>query len=264
MTNEIDAALVSVSDNLSNIVRPVIERREGSNRLVHIGSSVVLGAGDHRLLVSAQHVTSGQGQVGVLSTANVLVPWPKRSSTLVSLDPGIRDADLTWADVDDDDQAKFPDCYDLRTTLTRVPIAEGSVLVAVGYPCSRTKVDNSNAAIRAAMMFVTVDHCDAKEYNRMNCDPRAFVVARYSPQDLRNLDDEPVVGAQPRGMSGGALFMLTESNDDENTKVYGTHLIAFLTEYHRRHDLIVATRVECLLDGLGLQGVMWKPLFKRA
>lgn len=255
--NDEDAVLEH-GESIALAIRPVYSLREGSKRVTAHGSAVVVGSGPHRLLVTAEHVLSGTESKRVMSTSAQLVRWPKDRKRLVPLEDAARSPDLVWSEVGADDAPQWQHFVELRTFLDLVSLPDGIEFLAAGFPLSRNTVRQGEGKIKAGLMFATVRHASDSEYAMVGRDRRSFVVARYRQDGRTTLAGEPTTGAHPKGMSGGGLFLRVR---DVDTLAESMRLVGFITEYHAAPGLLVAVRMEALLDGIGLQGVSWSPQF---
>lgn len=245
--------------SVANALRPVLLIKDGSKRISACGTAVVVGIGPNRIVVTAEHVLAGNERKKVLSPCAGLADWPAGRKRLVSLADSCLDPDLTWSELSNSDATQWHDFINIGTFLDRIHVPDGIEFLAAGFPASKTKIWQGQHQINAGLMFATVRHATPTQYQALKKDPRGYVVAHYEQQGRRNLAGQAATGAHPKGMSGGALFMATQ---DTATSARSLRLLGFITEYHKSSGLLVAVRVEGLLDGVDIQDVKWGRLFR--
>jgi hypothetical protein len=250
-------------EKVLDAARLVMIGEEGSAGRRAIGTALVLGDGLRRIIATAAHVLEGSGPKYFGVPDQPSVPWPVRYSKLRPLGVGLPDADLAWAvaDVTPADTALSPMIPLGLVGVGSLPITEHSVLIALGFPASRAKARNMHTVFQSKLMSVSVRLADAAIYESLALDNRAQLAVVYdSDPDRTSPADQKV---SPQGMSGGAVFVVTKAALDDGRSLYIPFLIGILTQYRKSADVLVATRVECLIDGLGLRNGPRHPLYER-
>ena len=174
------------------------------------GSATSLAASSsRRIVVTAEHVLAGPEAKHLGVSRNNSVRWPEKYWRLSAIDPDLPEADVAWAvadvaaEADDVVRAAIP----LALALPIPPIAESASLVAVGYPASRGKLKNAHALLSAQLMSVVGKAVSARVLEDLKLDPRVHLGMLYEQAACVDLDGNPSVGAHPKGMSGGAMFL---------------------------------------------------------
>lgn len=249
----------------THTIRPILEIREGSARRDAVGTAIVVGQDSTRYVVTAEHVVSGPLQKLIGVSEQNAIPWPRPCSRLAPVQATLPDADVAWAasTVKPEDIALSPP-LPLALAVGSLPDAPGSAYVAVGFPGSRAKVRQSEAQLASKMMFAVVEIASRAIVAQVLKDERVQIALRYSQAGRIGLDGEPIVGAHPRGMSGGAIFMMLEGRTANGSVHVFPFLAGVITDFYEKADCIVATRVSHIWQALGLVDVSTPPpLYRR-
>jgi len=238
---------------MSGAFRPISLLEDGSGKLRPTGTAFVLASGNRRVFVTAEHVVEGHELKYVGLSPEGGVYWPKKYWKLVPLIQDLPPADVAWAttnlapDASPDLAAALP--LDLARPEFRLD--EGSSLVAIGYPASRAKVKQAHSVIATELMSVVGEAAPPNTYSELALDPRVHLAVTYRKDGLVDASGSRIVGAHPKGMSGGGLFVVTYGQPRDRPLLVVLFLAGVLIRFHSApHNVMVATRIECLLDGL--------------
>jgi hypothetical protein len=238
-----------------------MEVQEGSGRRRAVGTALVIGDGLSRIVTTAHHVVSGPTSKAFGVTGQESVPWPRKYWKLGAKVASVPDPDVAWAvaTVTPEDEALAAKIPLALARPGRVEVTESSTLLVLGYPASKAKSRDAHTVMSTKLMSAVVSLAGADACSKLGLDDRVQYgllydrTSRTFPHDQR---------AHPQGMSGGALFLILQGAPPGREPVYVPMLIGILTEFHEDDDLLVATKVEYLLHGVGVQ-VMADPLHER-
>jgi hypothetical protein len=227
------------------------------------GSSVALALGAARIVVTAKHVvSSAQSKVVSLGSAGAR-EWPATYRVLESLDPSDPDPDIAIAvaEVDEVTDAALP-ALPLTDLAPHGEYSAGDSVIVVGFPASKAKDLHSQNALRAKLLTATGDLVDNRMYGLLGRPMANHLLISYVRDSCLDEDGATVVGAHPRGMSGGAVFIATCGELPDGSIVGMPKLIGILTGYRESDNLLVATRIECLLDAMNIRPHGLSPRFR--
>jgi hypothetical protein len=245
------SALQAAIREIAGAIRPIAEIEEGSGGKRFKGSAVVLAAGQRRPTVTAAHVVSGPGIRVISLSAIGSVVWPRKYWNVVPIDAHGSDPDVAYA-IANVEAARVDEvgpAISLDRVLPDQQFREGTSMVAVGFPASKNRIRTGEATMQSRIMSVVGDLVRDEQYASVGADPSTHLVMVYRQDSCVDDEGNPVVGALPRGMSGGAMFVATHHPE----MGFVPMLVGILTEYHPPpHALLVAARIEVVLDALDL------------
>lgn len=234
-------------------IRPVTIVEQGSGKISPSGTTFILAAGPRRILATAEHVVVGPETKLFGVSPHGSTAWPNRHWRLVASGDGVPLADIAWAaatigeDADEPTAAAIP----LEAVLPFFRFEEGASVVAVGYPASRAKLRDAQQTLSSQLMSVVCSCSPSSVYRAMRLDPQVHFAMSYDQASCVGLDGAGVVGAKPKGMSGGPAFLATYEPVGDGAYTAVPRLVGIMTEYHGPPDnVIVGVRIEHLLDGL--------------
>jgi len=250
--DSVTALVQSVSPYL-NAFRPLLGTEEGSSGRRLEGTVTLVEDGNDRFLLTAHHAVKAPTPYyfGVRESGEIR--WPtEKSAVLVPALPGLPDADVAVVHsgqppLDGSLSGGVPAAL-LGVTL------EGSTdtaFVAVGYPSSKGKLRMAERRLDAKSMYALVEFVPPHLVSLPSFDPRVQMCFKYSQEGRASVEGAKVVGAHPRGMSGGGVFAIGQSRAS-GSLLYAPFLVGILTEFHESRSLLVATRVRCIFEALGL------------
>jgi hypothetical protein len=243
--------LRNAARGVARSIKPVLEREQGSAGLKQIGSAFILRFGDEGAIVTAEHTVSGPETKIVALMEGKATRWPREYFTIEGNGSGIPTADVAYAFGE-----VHPDSRGLMTGLrpdqlaVGFAFAEGDSLIAMGYPASRAKVQNSDESLKNELFFVTGHRAGATVYQELRLDERVHIAVRYDPKAVRTMDGEWKQGAHPRGMSGGLVFAPMTQIDGAGSKMVLLGAGVLTAFYPAPHNVLVATRIACVLDAI--------------
>lgn len=249
--SEDSSALQAAIRKIAGAIRPIAEIEEGSGGKRFVGSAVVLAAGRRRPTVTAAHVVSGPGTREMSLSAFGSVVWPRKYWNVVPVDANGSDPDVAYAiaNVEAARADEVGPAISLDQILPDQQFREGTSMVAVGFPASKNRIRTGEPTMQSRIMSVVGDLVSDQQYVSVGADPSTHLVMVYRQSSCVDGEGNPVVGALPRGMSGGAMFVATHHPE----MGFVPMLVGILTEYHPPpHGLLVAARIEVVLDALDL------------
>jgi hypothetical protein len=239
---------------LAPCLRPISYIEEGSGGKRFVGSAVLLSSGDQRAIVTAAHALDGSESkiVGMLDAGRR--PWPEAFRRVQPIDSALQDPDLAFSVATVSDGAPawrggltLNQLYPDQTFLPRAS------MVAVGFPASRVKTRYDRNALSVEPLAIGCDLASESEYRAVNADMETDLVVTFSQSRRLDSNGQPSAMPDPRGMSGGALFISTYDTHGAGGASYTPRLVGILKRCYRApHHLLVATRIECFLDAVWL------------
>jgi hypothetical protein len=250
---------------LAPSVRPISMFEEGSGGRRFIGSSFVLSHGNQQLVITAEHVVSGPETrfLGVSASGGVL--WPKNYSRLEPIDPTTPypDVAFAFAKVDNSLEPDIPPPLPRSIVLERHQFAEGSSMVAVGFPGSRAKARNAQTKLVAEWMSVIGDLAPEDVYSRIGKSASTHLAMEFHQNGCVDENSRPAPAAHPKGMSGGPMFVAAYRASPGQPDKIVPRLVGVLTEYYPDPDnVIVALRIEAALGALDPHRSPTRPLYR--
>ena len=241
---------------LSGCVCPISVAEEGSGGRRFRGSAVLISFGLHRIVVTAAHVVAGPETkyLGLSQAGSVI--WPTAYARVSPLDTRTRDPDIAFAflTVAAGTQGALPESLPFALLLPDHSLPEGASMVALGYPASRARATDAQTLLRADLMSVVGDLAPAGAATSDGGPPDARLAMSFRRDAFVDDHGAAVVAADPHGMSGGALFLAATRTDADGHTQFAPRLVGILTEHHADPtNVLVASRIECLLDALGVR-----------
>lgn len=235
----------------ASALRPVFEIADGSGRRSVVGTAIIVEGLKTRYVLTAEHVLAGPRQKLIGVPEAEAIPWPEEYSTLISLDSSAPNADVAWVEIADR-------MHELSPGLPSASLsgwdadAMGATYLAVGFPVSRSKVLHPSRQVKAKLMFAVVAVTPETQSSKRIVDKRVQLGLEYSQHGRLDIDGRHVTGPFPRGMSGGAIFLMLEAAMPDGTKIPFPQLVGIFTEFHKSENCIVSTRVSQVGAGIGL------------
>jgi hypothetical protein len=112
---------------------------------------------------------------------------------------------------------------------------EQKYYLITGFPASKNKLKVLRRCFEPTFQSVSCWSASPDEYPKIACSPETHIVMQFAPPKTDPFTD-------PHGMSGGPVWLLFDQagqNDRAQTPVIGV-----FTEYHRKHNLLVATDIQ--------------------
>ena len=248
-------ALPEAARALAAAIKPITIVEDGSGKRRPWGSAFVLSRGEQRIIVTAHHVVEGpQVKYMGLSSAGS-IQWPRHYSVLDRVTAELPVADVAYAIASMKPDAE-PDLFTaipLAQVLPDSRLAPGASLLAAGFPGSLGKLRDAQARLRNELLYAVGSAVPADAYTALGLDQRVHLAMTYDRMACRSVSGKQVVGPLPKGMSGGVLFLLTIETRDNEEKFLVSRVVGILEAYHQDPaNVMVATRIECLLDGLDI------------
>ncbi len=245
------ARVKEVARELAKGVRPVFSSREGSSGLEHIGSCLLIEAGDVFAAVTARHVLESPQPKFFGVSVDGSERWPADYKIVESLKNTRQDPDLAVAvlghRVRDRGYAAVP-ISSLAPAFTG-PV--GAQLLAVGYPVSKSRNKWRDDRIETGTQFATVQLADEQVYRHLDLDPNLQIAVSYSNEGRRSADGGPGMLAQPHGMSGGVLLFMAEEQTPNGMSGLKAFVVGVLTEFHNvAGGVLVATKLDAVIAAL--------------
>lgn len=226
-------------------VIPILDLEEGTGRPTPHGSACILQLADSGYVVTADHVVNGTSPKRTILKPNGVDTWPRPYKRILPRDQSIGEADLAFAR----GQLEADEAYGLTPQMIapelQLPLATSCV--AIGFPISRGSVRGYRAQYSSERFFVVLQTVSAPVLPGFRFDERVHIALSYDRAEMRTVDGQRQTGADPHGMSGGALCV----GFDEGQRMH-LKLIGILTHfYDAPHNIVIASRIECLLDAIG-------------
>jgi hypothetical protein len=257
------ASLMGAVQPLTEAFRPVFRVLEGGGREV-LGTAIVVADGSTRFVLTANHVFDPPGARFIGVRDSLSIPWPGKRSRLQATRADLPDADVTWVrgtTIDEDRQ--FQASIPAALAIAALDDSPRGVYIAAGYPTSRAKVRMGEGLISAKLMLAAVELAPEVKRDAVAAHTDAQMVFRYSQTGRTNASGQPAMGAHPRGMSGGGVFLVTRGDDEENPPQLIPFLVGVLTEFHEKEDVLVATRIRRIWEATGMQRPVGERLYRR-
>jgi hypothetical protein len=238
---------------MSSVLRPLLVAEEGTGRKRLYGTVTVVGFGDYRVLLTAEHCLSGPAPKFVMPTPGSVERWPASYERLVPARQHIPEADLAFTGVQLDPYADAEAQQGLSPAqiATSSDCEEGQSLLAVGF-LANSKVRGHEARLHAKMMYAVAHAAPPAAYTALGAHPDTCITAHFDRSTSLTLDGETVTAADPHGMSGGALFSIGRRDDPEHGQI--VHLLVGIL---KRFPLdmggsFVATRFDRIAEAIQL------------
>lgn len=216
------------------------------------GSAVLLRIGEALFLLTASHVFDhADTHVGLAAIADEqFIPLPRsRWRTRPTARTGQQDpADLAIVPLGSTGVTSWPTKRFLSVRDVLIPTlaqenAADSGYLAIGFPDSKQPKRATDGSYATFAHHFLSHKEDIGPSRGLALVPELHLAIGY---DVRGFTTEPGVSQMPKptGMSGGGLWLIPDATHSRSPV---SHLVAILTEYHKRERIIVSTR-------------MWSPL----
>ena len=246
------AAIRAAAATVAESIFPILETMEGSKRRTQIGSAFMIRYQDEGCLVTAHHVVSGSEKKTIVLAPGRSDTWPTSYKVLRPRQPEFPEADVAFAFAAlDGDHGSGVSALTLDQFDASIVVQPNMGFVAIGYPASRATLlgkELRNERFYAQTQPASRDTLDALiRDKRISFDPRVHIAVKYDKKEMHTVSGQIQDGPKPHGMSGGVLFVITGENAPDGPRVV-LKGVGILVNYHRPpHDVLVATRIECLL-----------------
>jgi hypothetical protein len=244
----IDALQLAARAMAENLL-PVIERLDGGGPLAQVGTAFVFRHDNHAVIVTADHVVCGPTQKFVQLGPGETIRWPRPYVVVKPVHPNTPSPDLAF--VTGELLGERPKGIRLKDIGTNSEHESGASLLAVGYPGSRAKLRQGDHKLRNELHYVLGSAVPLDAYASLGLDPRSHIAMYYDRAQMNDPAGKPTEAAKPGGMSGGVLFAPLVRGSSPT----GEHVVAaigVLVRFKQRDGVLVATRIEPLLDALGM------------
>ena len=237
---------------MSSVLRPLLLAEEGTGRKRLHGTVTVVGFGDTRVLLTADHCLSGAAPKFVMPASGNVERWPASYERLVLARQDFPEPDLAFTGVQlsPDAGAAAREGLSPPQIATQSDCAEGQSLLAMGF-LAKSKVRGHEAQLNAKMMYAVAHAAPVGAYGAIGAHPHTCIAAHFDRTQCQTLEGDTVTAADPHGMSGGALFSIGRRDDPE----YG-QLVLLLVGILKRFPLdfggtFVATRFDRISEAIG-------------
>lgn len=226
--------------------------KEGSGGREHVGTAFIARLAGNYVLVSAEHTVAGSRQTIVGVSEIGAARWPTPFRVVRPLSASTPDADVAYAYGANNIAAapRFPSGIPIEQDGGNVAEQPGTSFLAAGYPLSRGGLIDGHARFVGKIMYAACPSIPRSEYAAHGLDPAVHLATHYRQEARVGRGGIPITGAAPRGMSGGVLFLPTRREATGGLNQIDLAVAGILTEYHAASGLLVATRVEHLVDAV--------------
>jgi hypothetical protein len=233
------------SRSFGEYVIPVLDVEEGTARATPHGSACILQLADSGYVVTADHVVNGPTPKRTILKPNGVDTWPRPYMRIIPRESSIGEADLAYAR----GQLPTDEPYGITPQMIapELPLAPGTSCVVIGFPNSRGSVRGYRAQYSSDRFFVVLQTVSTPALPDFRFDERVHIALSYDRAEMRTVEGERQTGADPHGMSGGALCVGFEVDRRVHLKIVGI-VTRF---YDAPHNIVIASRIECLLDAIG-------------
>jgi hypothetical protein len=129
-------------------------------------------------------------------------------------------------------------------------ISHESVYLALGYPLTKTYINHKRKKIRREPLVYTVVSKSAEFYDKLCYKQSSNIILGFNQRRSQFYDtDEMNMSPDPKGVSGGGLWFIQQSNSG----AIEYNLCGILIEHYKTYNVIIATKTEefvALMRGL--------------
>jgi hypothetical protein len=241
---------------LSSCVRPISLAEQGSGGKRFVGSAFIVSSGLHRIVVTAEHVVRGpETKFMGMSIAGSL-EWPTQYSRIEPFDSAtpLPDVAFAFVEVTPDAEDGIATAISIDLLLASRTFEPGASMVAVGFPGSQARAKSAQTILSAKLMSVVGDLAPEEVYARIGKRSDTHLAMSFRQDACVDENGKPAMASHPRGMSGGAMFVAAYHTGSSGQTRFIPRIVGVLTEYYPDpENIIVAARIECVLDALGIR-----------
>lgn len=217
------------------------------------GSGVLIFADNKCLILTAAHVTADFDNTPLFVTSNKGIIPVVGDLRETDLDKD-KTTDLAYIILDDAIASILVQTYDFlpisKITHSHIPVIANQYLV-VGYPEVNIRADKEERKIYAGSSIFLLTMSNEEVYEYYKFDKHKDYILDFAGKgiDLQT-DEKSGKIADPNGMSGCGLWLLTEKPDTDTFELQ-YHLIGIMTEFRKgKYHCLIGNRIELVISAL--------------
>lgn len=226
-------------------------------KAVFIGSSILLQVADRFFFASAAHVFKAPPAgatlhvVGDSRNGKLCYEDAVGGTDASSANPAEGSIDVAFIEVSSHDVARLGGAAAVQ--MDQVDVDESlrpkGRYLAIGYPGSKTKVHHHAGTLNVNPLVLHTGRVDLQSYAALGLSPNTHLVFKYDRDSISWTDNVKRKGPRPHGMSGGGVWRV-RNVDPAPPSPADAKLISIMIEYRAESDVIIATRIALLLEGI--------------
>lgn len=234
------------------------------------GSSILLQVGERFFFISAAHVFAAPADGGVLHVVGDSRNLRLRLNDVVggtdasSPNPGEGTIDVAFLEVTAAEVERLGGAAALQ--MNEVDVDESlrpkGAYLAIGYPGSKTSIDQRKGIVRVKPFAFHTGRAEPEIYRTFGHSPNTHLVLKYDRDSVTWHDEVERKGPLPHGMSGGGVWCV-RNTAPASPGPADAKLVAIMIQYHAKDQVIVATRIALLLEGIRVRFPELSPLIPR-
>jgi len=221
------------------------------------GSSVLLQVGERFFFTSAAHVFATPPDGGSIHAVGDGRNLKLRLDDVVggtdssSPEPAKGTIDVAFLEVTSAEVVRLGGAAALRMNEVDVDESLGpkGAYLAIGYPGSKTSIDQRKGIVKVKPFAFHTGRADPEIYRAFGHSPNTHLVLKYDRDSVTWSDDVDRKGPLPIGMSGGGVWCV-RNTAPASPEPADAKLVAIMIQYHAKEQVIVATRIALLLEGI--------------